>query len=285
MSEFEMEDLLPLVAELAQKYTSGESSSITYEKANQLMEAVLYCINEQEKDRDNTNELLEQGTKKQMLAREAYQAGYDLVCEKLKKANQCYVELMDSFDSYGSICYEETIKKGMPAFFQYYDARFAPQDTVITLDYPTIQSIYDLQGVDAIDTYLTYISSEQLFLSKLPRQYVLNVLIAYEEGYEELFDNITRIVYRSMMGHLLSNKPLSEQGYSHEQYENLAIAITMRTNKELKEQVESILTKLIQTQYENNQHLLHYLCSDLDDFVIEIRNAADHNVLDIIFPM
>ena len=31
--EYKMEELLPIVEELAQKYTSGESSSITYERA------------------------------------------------------------------------------------------------------------------------------------------------------------------------------------------------------------------------------------------------------------
>ena len=44
--EYEMNELLPIVAKLAEKYTSKESSSITYERAEYLMEAVIYCINE-----------------------------------------------------------------------------------------------------------------------------------------------------------------------------------------------------------------------------------------------
>ena len=40
------EELLPIVAELAASYTGDEHSSISYEKAGQLMEAVLYCIEE-----------------------------------------------------------------------------------------------------------------------------------------------------------------------------------------------------------------------------------------------
>lgn len=46
--DYKMEDLLPVVAELAEKYTSKESTSLPYEKARQLMEAVLYCIREGE---------------------------------------------------------------------------------------------------------------------------------------------------------------------------------------------------------------------------------------------
>ena len=43
-----MEELVPIVGKLAEKYTSFESTSISYEKAEQLMGAVLYSIHEWE---------------------------------------------------------------------------------------------------------------------------------------------------------------------------------------------------------------------------------------------
>ena len=49
---------MPIVAELADKYTGKESTSITYEKARQLMEAVLYCIHEYEEDPEKRQELI-----------------------------------------------------------------------------------------------------------------------------------------------------------------------------------------------------------------------------------
>ena len=39
--DYTMEELIPVVAGLAGKFTSKESTSITYERANQLMEAVI----------------------------------------------------------------------------------------------------------------------------------------------------------------------------------------------------------------------------------------------------
>ena len=44
MNEEELLQLLPVVAELTRRYTSGESSSVTYKTANQLMEAAVYCV-------------------------------------------------------------------------------------------------------------------------------------------------------------------------------------------------------------------------------------------------
>ena len=41
--DYKMEELLPIVSELAQKYTGYESTSVTYEKAQMLMgDSLLY---------------------------------------------------------------------------------------------------------------------------------------------------------------------------------------------------------------------------------------------------
>ena len=48
--EYQMEELLPLVTALTEKFTSKESSSVTYETAQMLMEAVLFCIQEYEEE-------------------------------------------------------------------------------------------------------------------------------------------------------------------------------------------------------------------------------------------
>lgn len=44
--EYEMAQLLELTKQLSEQYTSKDSSSVTYETAGMLMEAVLYCIQE-----------------------------------------------------------------------------------------------------------------------------------------------------------------------------------------------------------------------------------------------
>ena len=46
--QYEMSRLIRLTGWLAEQYTSKDTSSITYETAEMLMEAVLYCINEYE---------------------------------------------------------------------------------------------------------------------------------------------------------------------------------------------------------------------------------------------
>lgn len=77
---YEMEELLPVVAELANEYTGSESTSITYEKAEQLMEAVQYCVDHMEKTGGDVPE-----SRIKLPARQAYEIGYNCVVEKVKK--------------------------------------------------------------------------------------------------------------------------------------------------------------------------------------------------------
>ncbi len=44
MGTYSMEELIPIVRRLTEQFTAHESSSVTYERAGQFMEAVIYCI-------------------------------------------------------------------------------------------------------------------------------------------------------------------------------------------------------------------------------------------------
>lgn len=188
---FEMEELLAIVFLLVRKYTSNESTSVSYEKARQLMRAVTFCIEEAEKT--DSKELVVLGKQS---AQEMYQRGYELVCEKTKMALELYHQIMERFSSYRNQALYDTVVQGFPKFFQYYDPKFQPQNRILTLDYPTLRSVEDLEGIDAIYQYLVYIQKEQEFLAEFPEQYVEEALLDYHENYEELFINIPSVVLR-----------------------------------------------------------------------------------------
>ena len=156
---YEMEELLPVVAALGEKYTGYEHSSVTYEKAQMLMEAVLYCIGEYEgtslqEEREEAREQEEKGAlflkNKKISAQEAFGKGQELVTEKVNKLRRLYNELIPGFWDYGLICLGDTVRKAIPSFFLNYDVRFAPQETLLTLDYPVLKDLGGRTGVDAV---------------------------------------------------------------------------------------------------------------------------------------
>ena len=92
---YEPEDLLPLAARLAKKYTGGESTSVTYETAQYLMEAVLYCINECGAER-----AVPMGTARPS-AGQMYRQGSTILKEKVLRTHSVYMKCMETFCAYG----------------------------------------------------------------------------------------------------------------------------------------------------------------------------------------
>ena len=197
--EYQMEELVPIVAALSEKYTSKESTSVSYETARQLMEAVMYCINECVSDQTLISS-------QRLSAAEAYQYGYEALTQKVKRTQAAYNEMIVDFCGYGNRNYEATVKKAIPGFFLYYDAQFAPQETIITMDYPTICPVSGKCGIDAIEIYVKYISYEQRFMGAFQRQYVCEILGRNQSDHKNGFSNMCRVILRHVLGHLLRMK-------------------------------------------------------------------------------
>lgn len=277
---FETEELMPIVAELADKYTGKESTSITYEKARQLMEAVLYCIHEYEGDGEKGQELLSMDGKS--VAKRAYSLGYEAVLKKVKETQILYNEIIPDFKYYENRCYFDTFAKGISSFFLYYDPRFQPQNHILTLDYPVLYPVYTLQGIDAISAFVKCVSLEQVFLGKLPDEYVLHVLRAYSPDQGELIINLAGIVLRNILGCLMAGKRVNTQGYTPWELERLINYVNRNNTVSLEQEMKGLVDELLQSGYDGLEELGDYLKTDLHDFCYELRYAVKNQCVNSI---
>lgn len=60
------------------------------------------------------------------------------------------------------------LHRAIPGFFRLYDPIFAPQETLITMDYPVLNRDVSLCGVRAVQAYLDGLELEQEFLHLFP---------------------------------------------------------------------------------------------------------------------
>lgn len=190
MELYNMEDLLPIVEQLVKRYTSCGSSSVTYERARYLMEAVIYCINHFYEDDENSGFLPFQPVP----AKQAYEKGYENIIQKVKKVQKSYNELMMYFCHYGNKNYGDTVYKALPAFFMYYNPRLAPAENIITMDYPVFGLNMELCGIDMIEQYLNAIIEEQKYLLKYEESFVVEKLRQFHPNYEKEFFNVREIL-------------------------------------------------------------------------------------------
>lgn len=262
MNDYSVEELLPVVSGLTEKYTSKESTSVTYEQARQLMGAVLYCIGELEGENQ-----VAAGEK--LSAPKAYQYGYEKTVEKVKQTQWIYNSMILHFNAFGNKNYNDTVTKALPGFFRLYDVRFAPQETIITMDYPTLQPIQDVSGIDAVERYVEYIVLEQRFMGKLPETFVLEVLQQFHEDYQRQFYNICRIILRHILTHMLIGKPMSTI-IDEKDFEQVKSITAMQDKEIIVKKVTRLLEKLIDEKYDGDKKLLNYLSGDIQDYCTEL---------------
>ena len=175
------------------------------------MEAVIYCICEAQKASEaNRTEVLHTGTGAKSAERD-YQIGLDKVKEKVNRALQLFNRITDNFYFAGNQVLADTVLKGMPAFFKWYDIEYAPQDTILTLDYPVLRDLTGYCGVDAIYEYLRCIELEQHFLKESDEQMVLAALERRGFGDPMQIGNLCEAVledriYTSLQGCILTEE-------------------------------------------------------------------------------
>ena len=275
--EYQLEELLPLTARLAEKYTSKESSSVTYETAQMLMEAVLYCVRECRDTSEYT--LVSEHTVK---AEDAYRIGYDRVVEKTRKAKEIYDKLIKDFCDYGCSNYRETILKGMPAFFIAYDARFRPQDHLLTLDYPTVNIHREMCGIDVIYQYLCDIVVEKDFLECFPQQAVRQLLERVQSGNSTGYmGNLSELVLVTAFGCMITDRQLSQLRLFSQDIE----AAEQYFRGDDLQGTEGKLRMLLRVLAEKSgrQIWVSYFDSLCHEYAVRIQNGIEYGNLETVF--
>ena len=269
---YEIEELVPIVARLSECYTSKESTSISYDKAQQLMEAVIYCIHECE-----LTQYPAMVSADGIPAQQMYEMGRQLVEEKVKQTLDLYNEIMTDFSCYENECLYDTLVKGMPEFFKWYDCKFNPQDTILTLDYPVLFDVSQHTGIDRIYAYLLCIKQEQKFLKKFPLQLVTDILSRYRKDYRQMIDNLCEIVVLDVCLHVLAGRGMKEQEFQEKEKQQLQEMIQKESLEGLRERLKKVMGTFVRDYYENDESLIAYLRKAVDNISVQMKLGAEHN--------
>lgn len=278
--EYSMEDLLPVVGMLADKYTGRDSSSITYDKARQLMGAVIYCINElrMKKEWQLT------GQSKTLKPEDAYKIGYEMVLEKVLEAKRQYeIIILDSQD-YNCRNIHDTVIKGIPQFFINYDPRFRPQDTILTLDYPAIKPLGKKTGVDAIHQYLENLGMEWMFLNLFDNRRMEALMNARMPGYQDLYlGNICEEVLLQALGCVMARRQIPELTLNSIDISSIKDILRNRSLEDMEVKIKGMLKGLINRMFPENQKMEAYFLYAAHDMAVRLNNGIQNSCLEQIW--
>lgn len=278
------EELLKIVANRIKKYTSNESTSVTYQTARQLMLSVLYCIKDgyiSPTANTKINEGYELYYEDNRKLEEVFYTGLTKKKEKIKAAKKLYDTILNSFDDYNNECYQETIITGMNCFFERYDVEFDATNHIITLDYPLLCVALNLQGIDLIYEYLLRTYLEQKFLLGFKRNEILNLLRAYHNGYKELIINIARIVLTNSLVCIMVNPTtFSTLSISKEERSKVEKLCESKSVLEIEELLSVSFGILMEQNHYEDSSFEKYFCTIIHDIAYEIKHAVSNNCLE-----
>ena len=286
--EADMEQIMPIVANLADKYTSKESSSVSYEVAAMLTEAVVYTV-EECFDRGNSSEVGAKEKGENLIAQDFeiknlnvfYEKGKDIICRKVYEAKDLYEKIIENFQDYGCINYRDTVLKGFPAFFTKYDYKFQPQNHILSLDYPSLIRNEDLTGIDLILQYLKSIYIEVEFLKKFSttsvRQCVMEgaagespqVFLKYYMG------NICEAVLWRAVCCAIADKPVQELCLEQQDWGDIEFFFEGDSVQKAQQKIEMIIKMLVQ-RLENTEEasviISEYFCGIAHEYAVRMMN-------------
>lgn len=273
---YSQEELLPLITRLMERYTSKESSSVTYETANMLAEAVVYCIDEWIDAGDT------QLTDGKIDLKLFYSKGYEAVIQKVKKAGELYNTMLDDFMDYGCRSYRETILDGMPAFFLRYDAEFNPQDHLLTLDYPTYIPVGGLSGIDRIYEYLLDINLEKKFLAQFPEENIQGLLQQYQQRYQvPYFDNLCELLILQAVGCIVADRPVSLLRLDRKALWTIRYQFADSEEEGIEKEMKGYIRMLCSGL--TDKKAKEYFPSRAGDYAVRIRNGMENDNLEEVF--
>ena len=110
------------------------------------------------------------------------------------------------------------------------------------------------------------------------KHYIYEILGRDQSYLKNGYHNICRVILRHVLGHLLIQKGFREEA-DEQDYGKLCNLVISSSGQQLREVLTSLLEQLIVEKYHADMGMRDYLACDLDDLVVEIQNAAEHDVM------
>lgn len=273
-------ELQALITEQTVKYTSGESSSIRVETAQQLLRSIYYCLGFRIKEVKGTEDKLEllKNTKLKTLFLE----GTESIKKCLQYAKELFLEVKTKRLIVHNYAYDDTIINGLDVFFVNYNYRFAAHETPCDIDYPLSKDIMDFTGVEYMYKYLFYLRTENKFCRYFSNREIEKILRGYSKYYKEDLLNIYEIVLCNVLACVMCGNDWTKLSITEEERRLLEKRLAKDNQKELQERLVKAFADVC-SNMDFNDLELKYLREILPSLATRIERNLKFHCLNTIF--
>jgi hypothetical protein len=273
-------ELQALIAEQTAKYTSGESSSIRIETAQQLLRSIYYCLGFRLKEVKGTEDQLE--LLKSTRLKTLFLAGMESIKKCLQDAKELFFEVKTKRLIVHNYAYDDTIINGLDVFFVNYNYRFAAHETPCDIDYPLSKDIMDFTGVEYMYRFLFSLRAENRFCSYFSNKEIENILRGYSKYYKEDLLNIYEIVLCNVLACVMCEKEWTELSITEDDRRLLEKRLAKDNQKELQERLFKAFADVCSSM-DFNELEIKYLREIIPSLTVRIQHNLRLHCLNTIF--
>lgn len=272
-------DIINLLKDLILRYTKGESTSVTVETSESLLNSILYAIDFYMFKMDNPEVAVMELKEKSI--RQIYKSGIELlrVCvidtkklyRKIKR-NKLKVELEP---------YNATIEE-IACFFQEYNIVFGAHNGMGSIDYPLIFDDMSVRGVTYIKNYLEHLEIETEFCRLFSEEEISKTLVGYEKmcrlSHNIELINIFEILINNSIFSVLCGNDASQLNITKYQFNKINEKLKKLTH--IDELINEAICRIVDELKINNESLMVYINNYKKLFKKRLISVLENNRLD-----
>lgn len=271
---------LSVLAHQTELYNGLDSSSVRVEEAEGIMESILFTIGVGLKIYENPDDaaqaLLNEG------AEAFFLQGSKKIERMLKTTKLIHEGLLRRLFVTPNVFYRSTLEDGINGFFKLYRPQFSAQQIHITADYPLLQPVEDLAGIEFIREYLERADNENQFCACFNPALVDALLCGLPVDYRELPVNICGPVLTAAIGCALCGKNFLTLSVTQQDLLALREKLIPMPKEELLRLLEAVFHKICEA-LSLPERAKKYFDAALPGISVEVENAVQNNTMSSIF--
>lgn len=253
--------IMLVLKELIQRYTKGDSTSVSSFTAESILNSIIYCIDAHTLSCKTPEEALQSLLTSQV--RELHRLGVKRVGIWLEEAGELYAKVKKNKLNVGLESYDHTINEDLPVFFNNYGIIFDSHNVAGSIDYQLAFDDMSIRGVLYIKNYLEHLLMETLFLKNFNSRDIENLLCDFGKAmgmdYKIELINIFELVFNNAVFALIAGGIERNLRISKFQFENLENKIKALKDTEIGECIDQAVETLVGSLDINDASMLDYI--------------------------
>lgn len=249
-----------LLKELIERYTKGESSSVTADTAERLLGSVYFCLDTRLKGIGVPQEALAE--LKTRSVREIYESGIAAVMVCVEESKALFHRVWQRRLAIPLDAYNATLSD-LPGFFEKYSVVFGAQDAAASIDYPLVFDDMRVCGVFYIRNYLEHLDIETEFCHLFPLPQIIRIFEDFSRicstDYRKTLTNIFEIVMNNAVFSVLAGNEPGSITLTEDQSRPLQTRIMSCAPGQIPMLVEEAVARLVRGMGIREERILEYV--------------------------